>query len=214
MDEFYLNDFITAHAGSFNTTPNTLLSVKTALDKGAKFIEMDVRFNEKGEPVLSHNPVKKANNENLCKLYDALALLKDYDGVKYNLDIKETKNLKYIENLVKNLDLLGRVIFTGVSESFAPAVKKDCPSIPFYLNKKYFPFMKNADKFIDYLVFLTKKYGAVGLNVDKNLAGEKLIDAFHRENLLVSVWTVRSEDEAKKYIRMKADNVTCKIAAS
>lgn len=199
---------ITAHSGCINTKPNSIESIIAGFDTGADITEIDVRFAPDGTPVLSHDDLN--NNEKPVTLAEAFDVIKKYPGKKINLDIKETSNLPAIQSLAYEKGIKEQVFLTGVWENFAEPVRKGCPDIPFYLNKNFLPYLKNIPAYIKYLISLTKKYGAIGINLNKNFCSETLITKFHEAGLLVSVWTITDIHGAKKYLSMKPDNITCK----
>jgi glycerophosphoryl diester phosphodiesterase len=72
-------------------------------------------------------------------------------------------------------------------------VKKDNKQTPEYLNE---------------LVRIVKNSGAVGINFNKDSATKELVDTFHENNLLVSIWTVNEEKDMFKILYFAPDNIT------
>lgn len=199
---------VTAHSGCMNTPSNSVESIQKGFESGADMIEIDIRFASDGTPVLSHSVTEKSEKD-VVKLAEAFDFIKNYPGKKANLDIKETSNLKRIAALAREKGVEGQIFFTGVWPRFVRRVKKDCPEIPHYLNYNCIAFLSEFTPYIKYLISRTKKAGAVGINMNKNGCSAKLIMKFHEADLLVSVWTIRRVDDAKKYLAMKPDNITC-----
>ena len=193
-----------------NTKPNSIESISAGFDVGADITEIDIRFTSDGVPVLSHDDVNNKNAKNLVTLSEAFDCIKQYSDRKVNLDIKEQSNMPSIQRLAYEKGVINQLFFTGVFVSFVCGVKMGCPDIPYYLNKNFLPYLKNIPAYIRYLVYLTKKYGAIGINLNKSCCSEALVNAFHKENLLVSVWTVTDVEGAKKCLSMNVDNITCK----
>ena len=67
---------------------------------------------------------------------------------------------------------------------------------------------KQSDRYLNALVEKVKNSGAVGINFNKNNATKKLVNAFHKTGLLVSIWTVDRKRQMKKIISLSPDNIT------
>ena len=86
---------ITAHTGAYDTKENTLESIKTAIEKGSKIIEIDIRQRPDGTLVMGHDII--LTNSDGVELSSAFEMIKKTE-VRFNLDIKE--------NLIGNLRTL------------------------------------------------------------------------------------------------------------
>ncbi|MBR6634179.1 MAG: hypothetical protein IKL41_00960, partial [Clostridia bacterium] len=64
------------------------------------------------------------------------------------------------------------------------------------------------DKYLKSLVDKVKANGAIGINFNKNNATKRLVNAFHKNGLLVSIWTVDEKRKMKKIISLSPDNIT------
>ncbi|MBQ1996551.1 MAG: hypothetical protein II237_10205, partial [Clostridia bacterium] len=62
----------------------------------------------------------------------------------------------------------------------------------------------------DFLVSETKKHGAIGINMSYKPCTKELVDAFHKEGLLVSLYTCNDEKSMLKALSLGADNITTK----
>ena len=198
---------VTAHSGSMHTEPNSIESIRAGFDIGADITEIDVRFNQDGVPILTHD---KAGNEAPVTLSEAFDVIRQYPGRKVNLDIKETANLPAIRTLAREKNVLDQIFFTGVWPHFVAAVREVSTGIPYYLNKNFPAALNKSSLYIDYLIHMTKKSGAIGINLEKSRCSEKLVKKFHEENLLVSIWTITDVQTAKTAIALGTDNITCK----
>ncbi len=193
-----------------NTTPNTIESIITACESGVDIVEMDIRFLKDGTPVLSHEPITADNKNTVIMLSDAFECVKNYPQIKVNLDIKSTENLLEVQELAKEKGLIHRIFYTGIYSNFVSAVKKNSPEVSYYLNcNAILPLIKSRS-YLNHLVNKTKRFGAVGINLNKAYCSSKLTDIFHENNLLVSVWTVSDISSARKCLSMHPDNITCK----
>lgn len=58
------------------------------------------------------------------------------------------------------------------------------------------------------LVQKVKNSGAVGINLNKDNVSAMLVETFHDNGLLVSVWTVDKKREMQKVVSYLPDNIT------
>lgn len=195
---------ITAHTGCMNTAENSLDSIKTGIENGANIVEFDLYFTKDGTPVLAHDEPK--GNE--VTLDEAFAYLYQFEGVRANVDIKTVDALEKVYPLAKQNSVEHIIFYTGVKDEFVDAVKKNSPEIEYYLNVDV-DKSKNTDKeYILSLVEKVKKAGAIGINFNYKNASKELVDIFHENDLLVSIWTVDSEYNMYKILSFGPDNIT------
>lgn len=205
---FVDNFTITAHTGAYNTEMNTVDFVKTAIDRGAQIIELDIRQRPDGTVVMSHDLVVTNNDGN--PLEDALVLLKD-SNVMINLDIKETRALNNLHGLLVEYNLLDRSFLTGIETMNVKAVKEsDCADMDYYLN--YMPSRSKVffDEYRQKLIDLLEETGAIGINCNYKYANSQLSSLLHKKGYKLSVWTVDTRRKAKKMLAIKPDNITTK----
>lgn len=198
------NFTITAHTGCMKTEENSLESIKAGVENGAKIVEFDLYFNDKGEPVLAHD--EPVGGE--VTLDEAFAYISNFEGVKVNVDIKTVDALEKVYPSAKANNMEDRIFYTGVKDEFVDAVKKDSPQVKYYLNVDV-DKSKNTDK--EYLLSLVEKVknaGAIGINFNYKSASKELVEVFHENGLLVSIWTVNNEYNMYKILSFGPDNIT------
>lgn len=200
------NFTVTAHTGCMGTPHNSFEAMKMGVENGAQVIEFDVRFLADGTPVLAHDTPK--GNE--ITLEEAFVYFAQFDGIRANVDIKETKNLAQIEYLAAKYDILDRIFLTGVTEEFVEAVKKDCPNITYYLNLSVEKGKSNDSEYIASLIKKVKDAGAIGINCNYKNVKSELVKAFQDAGLLVSLWTVNKKMDMHKILNMAPNNITTK----
>ncbi len=195
---------ITAHTGCMETEENSLDSIKKGIENGAQIVEFDLYFTKDGAPVLAHDE-PKGNEVTLNEAFKYLRIFKD---AKANVDIKTVDALEKVYPLAKENNVADRIFYTGVKDEFVDAVKKNSPEIKYYLNVDV-EKSRNTDK--EYLLSLVekvKKAGAIGINFNYKNASKELVDIFHENDLLVSIWTVDSEYNMYKILSFGPDNIT------
>lgn len=204
--EFTLPDgfTVTAHTGCMGTTQNSLESMRIGV-QNASVIEFDVRFLEDGTPVLSHNKP----NDDCIPLAQALGFVYEND-IQANIDIKETTNLSRVQEIINFYNLKDKVFFTGVKEEYVEAVKKDSPEVRYFLNVNVNVLKNDNEKYIQTLIEKVRDSGAIGINFNYMGASRKLVEMFHENGLLVSVWTVNSKTDISRMLALSPDNITSK----
>lgn len=195
---------ITAHTGCEKTPDNTVEAVLKAFESGADIFEIDIHFDKKGVPVLSHDAPKGGE----VGLNEIFVLLKENEKILCNLDIKATDNLKAVYELAEKYDVLDRVFYTGINDGFVERAATDTPEIPYYLNSSVASRRKQSDEYVLELVNKVKNSGAIGINCHFKNMTPKLIEAFHKNGLLVSVWTVNKKWRMPRVMKMAPDNIT------
>lgn len=193
----------TAHTGCNGTEDNSLESIEVAVEHGAHIVEFDIYYNGT-EFVLSHDAPKGGE----VTLREAFLKLKEYDGLRANVDVKDTTEIGKVQTLAEELEVLDRIFFTGVTIVDVGTVSENCPDIPYYLNMEVIKPDENYDNYLKAIIKKVKDYGAIGINFNKNAATAELVEAFHAEGLLVSIWTVSNELEIYEILSYRPDNIT------
>ena len=195
----------TAHTGCCGTEDNSLEAIKVGIEHGADIVEFDLYFNDENVAVLSHDAPK--GNE--VTLDEAFKLIATYEDVKVNVDVKLCNdNLHVIYDLAEKYDITDRIFFTGINLEDVATVKKEYPTVPYYLNYEVLKENKQTPEYLNDLVKIVKDSGAVGINFNKDSATKELVDTFHENDLLVSIWTVNEEKEMFKILYFAPDNIT------
>ncbi len=195
---------ITAHTGCCGTKANSIASIEKGASCGAHIVEFDLKFTEDGEPVLCHDAI----NGTEVTLDEALAKISEYDALRVNVDRKTSDALHKVTELAEKHGVGDRIFFTGVEEEAVEAVKTACPQMDYYLNMSVKKPSKHTDEYLLSLVEKVKGCGAVGINFNKKSASKKLVDTFHENGLLVSIFTVDKKSEMYKILLFAPDNIT------
>ncbi len=194
----------TAHTGCMETEENSLEAIDAGVKNGAQIVEFDLNFNENNEPILSHD----APTGEEVTLDEAFKKVSEYDNLKVNVDLKSCAALDKIKITAEQYGVLERIFFTGVNDEFLEYVKNADLGIPYYLNVNVESKKNHDAEYINSLVQKVKNSGAIGINFNKDNASAELVDAFHNNRLLVSIWTVDKERDMKKILSYCPDNIT------
>ena len=193
----------TAHTGCVGTPDNSLEAIEVGVANGAGIVEFDVQY-YKGMPVLAHDEPKGDE----VTLEEAFMKIKEYDGLRVNVDIKSVEHLYTVGEVAEKTGVKDRIFFTGINEEDVQKVKEDCPDIDYYLNVDVLSERKQTDEYLQSLVEKVKSCGAVGINFNKDNATQKLVDVFHENGLLVSIWTVNDYGNIYEILSYGPDNIT------
>lgn len=197
------NFTVTAHTGCEGSPDNSIESVKKSFESGADIFEVDVQFDSNGVPILTHD----APVGNEPTLEDAFKKLVEYKNMRCNIDIKRTDNLKEIVFLAKKYDVLDRIFYTGINVDFVQDAKQT-PEISYYLNLEVASPEMQTKEYLASLVKNVKDCGAIGINCQHDNATGELVNVFHKNDLLVSVWTCNEESDMIKTLVIAPDNIT------
>jgi len=200
------NITITSHADCEGNKPNSIESLECGYKSGAQILEFDLYFDKNGVPYLSHGELKGGE----IKLEEAFRFLAINQDIKSNIDLKKTDNMPEVFNLIIFYNIINRVFFTGVDESFVEAVRNGCPGIPYFLNYKPNFLKVNNKNYIKELVKKVKDRKAIGINMPHYYLSKKLVEIFHEEGLFVSVFTINQGYFMQRAIFYGPDNITTK----
>lgn len=195
---------VTAHTGCEGTKDNSLEAIAAGYEAGANIVEFDLNFNEKNEPVLSHD---EATGDETT-LESAFKELSKHSGLKANVDVKTASNMPAVMSLAEKYDVARSIFFTGVEEEKVQAVKDGCPGIPYYLNLDVKTARLHTKAYALSLAEKVKSCGAVGINLNHKGLSKELVEAFRENGLLVSVWTVSKDTEMFRALYYAPDNIT------
>ena len=199
---------VTAHTGAYDTPENSMESVQAAIENNVQIIEIDIRQRPDKTLVISHDIVVM-NNEG-TPLADVFALLQQ-DDCLINLDIKETRTLDPLHDLLVEYNLLSRAFLTGIDQMNVNAVKESsCADMDYYLNCQPSRIKIFTDDYKVKIIDLLKETGAVGINCNYKYACATLSNLLHENGYKLSVWTVNTKFEMKRMLVTQPDNITTK----
>lgn len=196
---------ITAHTGAFDTADNTVASVQKCIDEKVEVLEVDIRQRPDGTVVMGHDII--TTNNDGTELVSVLNMLKDTD-IQVNLDIKETKCLADLHDLIVEAGMVDQVFLTGIEPFQVKAVQEKCPDIAYYINYMPSRIKIFSDDYQQKIIDLLEKSGAVGINCHFNYASRTLSDTLHKNGYKLSVWTVDKTRHIKRMLVSKPDNIT------
>lgn len=201
-------------AGAYEVE-NTIESFRKAIELGVNAIEMDVRESKDGELVISHDDnlkkvfgkdirieettvreLKLASGNALPTLEEALRFV-DRNVEKIFLELKDVGYEKKALEVIKRERLSDRVILVSFLEESLANVRKADNGIEIGL---IYARHKNP-------VDAALRLGAQYLVPLYRFIHTRNVDNAHRSNLKVIVWTINTEEEARKYAAKGVDGI-------
>lgn len=196
---------ITAHTGAYNTPDNSMESLEKAIEHGDASFEIDVRQRPNGTIVMSNDIIN--TNSDGTEITAAFQRAKETD-MHLNLNIKETRVLKNLHDLIVDYSLTDRVTLTGIEVFQANKVKENCPGVEYYVN--YMPSRINifTEDYQQKIIDMLEKTGAIGINCNYKYASRTLSNLLHKNGYKLSIWTVDRKYQIKRALVNTADNIT------
>ena len=195
---------VTAHTGCEETVDNSLDSIRKGYESGADIVEFDLNFTSNGEAVLSHDEP----HSGCVTLDEAFSLIAELPDLKVNVDCKSVANPKVVTELAQKHGISDRIFYTGIGEEDINVVREQTPDVAYWLNFDIDVEKKTDEEYLLSLAKKTREVGAVGININYKTCSKELVDVFHSEGLMVSIWTVNKKFDMIKTVPFGADNIT------
>jgi glycerophosphoryl diester phosphodiesterase len=141
-------------------------------------------------------------------LDEAFAKISTIENLQVNVDVKTCIALQKVHELAIKHNVEHRIFFTGINEEDVKAVNEQYPAIEYYLNMKVKKPFAHTDAYLQSLVDKVKECGAIGINFQYRSASKRLVEYFHKNGLLVSIFTVDSKPTMYKILSYGPDNIT------
>ena len=171
-------------------------------------MEIDIRQRPDKTLVMNHDIA--VTNSDGVPVADAFKLLQGGTCL-INLDIKETRTLNALHDLLVEYNLLDRAFLTGISQPDIKAVKDSaCCDMEYYLNYQPSRFKIFGEDYQKKLLQILDETGAVGINCNFTGASGTLSKLLHENGYKLSVWTVNQTIIMKRILVLKPDNITTK----
>ncbi|MCD6397179.1 MAG: glycerophosphodiester phosphodiesterase, partial [Spirochaetaceae bacterium] len=229
---------ITAHSGCNNTPPNSMESLIVGMESGADFVEVDVRSEKNGLPVLFHDEFIKTTNQGKVNICDytlselnnfiksdsimknqyseiitfsrAVSMAKEY-GCFLNVDIKEDICIDPMAMIIKDADMVDSVIITGCKYKRAYSLKKRYPQLQVLLNvgrKILKGNGKSTSLIADEVCRMAVDASCCGINIEFKYLTDELVYTALRRFLPISIWTLKESDNLDEYLKMGLYSIT------
>jgi glycerophosphoryl diester phosphodiesterase len=189
-----------------NTSMNSRESVMEALNWDIDCVEVDIRFDQDGNPILTHDPV--ADPKFCISLKEALDIIAIKTNVSIALDLKEWNSLSELVSVIDNSGFSQRAMYLGNVIDDMPRLLKEGGGFHFFPNV-YREMVENEDAAS--LAILASRYkssGAKGIGINYHYLSREAVNQFHAAGLLVSAWTVDDRKAMERMLEYGIDYVT------
>jgi glycerophosphoryl diester phosphodiesterase len=196
-------------------TENTIDSYQKAIELGVNAIELDVRISKDLEPVISHDDnLKKVYGRNISLKEVTLKEIRELTAnrmmtleealnfiekkvEKIFVELKETGYEKKILNIIRKEKLMDRVVLISFHEEALVHIRKLSANI-----ETGFIYTKFRNP-VDYALTLRAQY----LLPLYRFVHSANVEAAHRKNIKVIVWTINTKREVREYIAKEVDGI-------
>ncbi len=219
---------VTAHRGASVYYPeNTMSAFIGAKELGADWVELDVQQTKDGKIIVMHDTNLKRTtgfNENTWEV--------NYDEIK-NLDAGSHLNEKFKDEKIplfddvvrwakeNNMKLNVELKPTGHEQDFEAQVvdiiKKYNYQSNCVITSQIYSVLENVKKYddsIETVYVMSLAYGDITsldkadhFSIEATSVTEQLVSRVHKEGKQIYVWTVNTEENIKKMIDLKVDNI-------
>lgn len=196
---------ITAHSGAYGTPDNSLRYIETALRNNVEILEFDVNIRPNGTLVMYHDQVP--NDLTGYEVDRALEMIRG-TRTKVNLDIKNTAVLASLRQMVLRHGMINQVFLTGIRENDVMIVRQRFPEVKYYLNCDLDPKRYYDSRYLNEILMMLRRTGAVGINCHYSMANQTLSNWLHRNGYKLSVWTPNKRSQIRDAAGYYPDNIT------
>ncbi len=219
--------WLVAHRGDPAHAPeNTLASFRSAIRKGAKAVEMDVRRTADGVWVAFHDPTLKrttgrsgrlnrlpwrdltrveAGGEPIPCVSDVLAICRS-KGVEVFLDVKESHAERTLWRVLQGSKWSRRTrILAGNRASLVRWRKILPPHHPLYWVTGF------RDSVPERRIRQAQQLRLTGIAATKGQVTSKTVKRIHRAGLEIYVWTMRTAADLKRYANLGVDGMMSEV---
>ena len=203
---------ITAHSGCDGTRDNSIEFIKYALNSEADCMEADVRKNQVGALILSHNKT----DEECVLLQEAFRILKRFPEKKMNCDLKEEGLEVSVYQLAGENGVRHQLIYSGeIDLNLLAEKEKWYPEVQVYINPEnlqadFYERMaeKAALKKLEKLLTAVKDYPVSCINMEYHIYTDEAIELLADMQVRGSAWTVNEPDDIFRLLKKGLFNIT------
>lgn len=205
---------ITAHTGADGTPDNSLEYVRHTLTTKADTLEIDIRPNDNGTLVISHDEA----GLDAVPLEEVFSLIAAHPSMKVNCDLKIAGLEERVFGLADTYGLSGRLIYSGTVDAGLYSQSELLRgNVEVYLNvEEYVPDLyRNCRDIPNFELQVAARMAEVChangirmINIHQWLVTRRLIEVLSKEGIGVSAWTVNEPAELEWFLRSGVANIT------
>ncbi|MGC6173766.1 glycerophosphodiester phosphodiesterase [Lacrimispora sp. 38-1] len=203
---------ITAHSGCDGTKDNSIEFIKYALNSDADCMEADVRRNQAGALILSHNKTE----EECVTIQEAFRILKQFPEKKMNCDLKEEGLEVSVYQLAGENGVRRQLIYSGeIDLNLLAEKEKWYPEVQVYINPEnlqadFYEMMaqEGALKNLKELLAAVKGYPVSCINMEYHTYTDEIMELLAEMQVMGSAWTVNEPDDIRRLLKKGLFNIT------
>lgn len=187
---------VTTANGFAGNNKNSLLYVKAAFQNDADCVEVDLCFNENGDPYICENADKIDNTtmpfEYLISFVSEEINSSSQRNRSINIHLEDASGIKEVSEIISRYKMEEHCFFTGVSINQAAFIRNNT-TIPFYLD---YEIDKSKAKNADYASLVASEIsasGAIGINCKADCFSEIFTNIFKENWLKISFYGAENE---------------------
>lgn len=201
---------ITAKNGFGDNKENSLLYVKSALQNDADCIEIDLCFDEDGNPYVASD-ADEINQNSMPLEYLISYISEEINSSSQrkhsiNIHLADASNLEKAGEIISRYNMEEYCFFTGVNINQASYVRKSC-NIDFYLD---YEIEKSKSKDPEYAALVANdvsQSGAIGINCSADAFSEIMTSIFKENWLKISFCDVETELEIISALKFSPNQI-------
>lgn len=214
---------IKAHAPRNCPQQNTLLSLEQNTSDGAQILELDIQTTFDGVVIAWHDPAICGREialttweelykikPDLLRLEQALAFLKIHPDVELNLDIKNLCVLPRVAELTISADVQHRVSLSGIQFFEFADTLRFFPAQRIWVSSEYIPdgiAPAEENVYMQRCMGQASALGCRHLNCFIGNCSAALVEAAHKADICVHVWTVNDPHKIKQLYSWGVDSI-------
>ena len=197
---------LVAHRGDPRHAPeNTLFSLREAVARGARAVEMDLRRRPDGRWVLFHDPLRgRVLPGWVPGLPQALAYCRRA-GVRVYLDVKERSGERSLAQHVRRSGAWGRTVWMGGTPATLRRMRAVAPDRPLFWVTGY------RRRITGRVLATARSIPLTGIAGYKGWVSRRIVERTHRAGLRIFVWTARTVPELRRFARMGVDGIMSEV---
>ena len=203
---------ITAHSGCDGTKDNSIEFLRYALNSDADCMEADIRRNQAGALILSHNKTE----EECVTLQEAFCILKQFPEKKMNCDLKEEGLEVSVYQLAGENGVRHQLIYSGeINLNLLAEKEKWYPEVQVYINPEnlqadFYERMaeEGSLKNLEELLAAVKGYPVSCINMEYQTYTDETMELLAEMQVMGSAWTVNEPDDIRRLLKKGLFNIT------
>ena len=201
---------ITTKNGFAGNDRNSLLYVRAAVQNNADCIEIDLCFDEEGNPFVAESADKISEStmpfEYLVSLISEEINASSQRKHSLNIHLEDASDIRKVTEIIKRYNMEELCFFTGVSINKASYIRQNS-SIPFYLDYEIDKSKAENPEYAASIVNEVSSSGGIGINCTADSFSSTLMNLFKESWLKISFYDVETELEIIEALQFSPNQI-------